>query len=113
MGMVRLRALKPMETTMKKFRFTREVRDLVVTMVVAVAGALAAWALANLRTELAAILAVVVVVALVLAVAAVVLKALQRPSEDSGKNNWIVDRRSNQKKTAKLPKSAPGESLAP
>ena len=36
---------------MKKFRFTREVRDLVVTMVVAVAGAFAAWALANIKTE--------------------------------------------------------------
>ena len=98
---------------MRRFRLTREVRDLMVTMVVAVAGALAAWVLANLKTEPAGILAVVIVVALVLAVAAVLLKAIQRPSEDSGKNDWIVERRSNQKKAAKQPKSAPGKSLAP
>ena len=99
---------------MRRFRLTREVRDLMVTMVVAVAGALAAWVLANLKTEPAGILAVVIVVALVLAVAAaVLLKAIQRPSEDSGKNDWIVERRSNQKKAAKQSKSAPGKSLAP
>lgn len=105
---------------MKKFRFTREVRDLVVTMVVAVAGAFAAWALANIKTEPASILAMVVVVAIVLAVAAVVLKAFQRPSEllkrnsqDRGENDWIAKRRSNPKKEAKEPKTAPGKSLAP
>ncbi len=82
-------------------------------MVVAVAGAFATWALASIKTEPAAILALVVVVAIVLAVAAVLLKAVQFPSEDAGKNDWIVERRSNPKKAAKLPKSAPGKSLAP
>ena len=37
---------------MKKFRFTREVRDLVVTMVVAVAGAFATWALVDCNGHL-------------------------------------------------------------
>lgn len=54
---------------MKQYRFTREVRDLAITIVVAVAGALAARALSNLKAEPAAILAVVLVVSIVLAVA--------------------------------------------
>lgn len=82
---------------------------------------MAAWALANLRTEPTGILAVVVVVAVAVAVAAVLLKAVQRPSEDRassrakdpGRNDWIAERRSNPKKAAKPPKSAPGKSLAP
>ena len=60
---------------MKKFRFTREVRDLVVTMV------FAAWAPANIKIEPVSILALVGLVAIALPVAAVVLKAFQRPSE--------------------------------
>jgi hypothetical protein len=110
--MVRFRGFVT-ETTMKKFRFTREVRDLAVTMVVAVAGAFATWTFANIRTEPAAILAMVLLVAIVLAVAAVVLKAFQRPSEDPGTNDWIAKRRSNPKKEAIVPKTAPGKSLAP
>lgn len=102
---------------MKKLRFTREVRDLVVAMLVAVAGAGAAWALSNVKSESIATLAVALGVALVLAVAAVVLKAVQRPSEDPGKNDRRVLRRTDirdqEPKLIDRPRSTPKNPLAP
>lgn len=102
---------------MKKLRFTREVRDLVVTMLVAVAGAGAAWALSNAKTEALATLVVAMGVALVLAVAAIVLKAYQRPSEDPGKNDARVHRRADirdqEPKSIERPRSTPKNPLAP
>lgn len=107
------------EITMKwTFRFTREVRDLAVGLLVAVAGAAAAWALTNVMTESIAILAVALGVALVLTVAAVVLKAVQRPSEEPGKNEKsATPRRTNHRdqgsKVDRPRRSTPKEPLAP
>ena len=100
-----------------KLRLTREVRDLVVTMLVAVAGAGSAWALSNAKSESIATLAVVLAVVLVLAVAAMVLKAVQAPSEDPGKNAARVLRRVAARdptpKAADRARSTPKKALAP
>jgi apolipoprotein N-acyltransferase len=113
--MVRLRDFKPKETTMS-FRFHREARNLVVTMLVAVAGALAAWALANFERE-SWIPAFFFLVACVLAIAATVLICWERKSEEPAKNATTVQRRvartQDPKASAQQRKGASGKSPGP
>ncbi|HQR21057.1 MAG TPA: hypothetical protein PKV98_09325 [Burkholderiaceae bacterium] len=98
-------------------RFTREVRDLVVAMFVAVSGAAAAYALASFKTEPLTTLVVAIVVALLAATAAVLLKSVPRPSEDPAKNGPKVVRRTDHRdqdsKTAVERVRAPAKPGAP
>lgn len=98
------------------FRFHREARNLDVAMLVAVAGALATWALANFEKD-SWIPTFFVVVACVLAVAATVLMCWERDSEDPSKNAKTIHRRvprnQDSKTTAKQRKGASGKSLGP
>ena len=93
------------------FRFHREARNLVVTMLVAVAGALAAWALANFERQ-SWIPAFCFLVACVLAIAATVLICWERKSEEPAKNAKTVQRRGartqDSKPSAKQRKGASG-----
>ena len=98
------------------FRFHREARNLVATMLVAVAGALAAWALANFEKE-SWISTFFVLVACVLAIAATVLMCWERNSEDPAKNAKTAHRRvarnQDSKTSAKQRKGTSGKSLGP
>ena len=97
-------------------RFHREARNLVVTMLVAVAGALATWALANFEKD-SWISTFFVLVACVLAVAATVLICWERKSEDPGKNDKTVPRRvlrnQDSQTSAKQRRGKSGKALGP
>jgi len=113
MGEVRLdMELSPEEITLNlKFRFTREVRDLLVTVLVAVAGAAATWALTNIQDEATALLALVVAGALTMVAGAAFLKALQLPSEDPHRHDSIARDDEGAKESRR--RDAPKRSLGP
>jgi hypothetical protein len=95
------------------YRFTREVRDSLHNMLVAVAGAGAAWVLTKVDTEPLALLAAVLVLTLTVAVAALVVKAMQRPSEDPGKNNPDLSDGSQHREQERPVPKTPRRSRAP
>lgn len=94
-----------------KFRFTREVRDLLVTVLVAVAGAAATWTLTNIQAEAVALLALVIAGALTIVVGALFLKALQVPSEDPYRKSTIARDDDGAKESRR--RDAPKRSLGP